>query len=88
MGREYIYYYALDRAHNTQRKTFISNVEKRSYVPERLNNLLTAAQLEKCRGEIQPCSVCLYKLARFVPEEMSYVWLQFHLKSSEWRARN
>lgn len=35
-----------------RKKYFISNVEERSYIPERLNNLPTTTQLEKCRAEI------------------------------------
>jgi len=35
-----------------RKKYFISNVEEKSYIPERLNNLPTTAQLEKCRAEI------------------------------------
>lgn len=34
-------------------KYFICNVEEKNYILEMLNNLPPAAQLEKCRGEIQ-----------------------------------
>lgn len=33
-----------------RKKYFISNVEERSYIPERVNNLPTTAQLEKCNS--------------------------------------
>lgn len=52
-------------------KYFISNVEERSYVSEMLHNLFTAAQMERCRGEIQTCSAHLCKLVLLILEEMT-----------------
>lgn len=39
-------------------KYIISRIEEQSYIPEMFNNLSTAAQLDKCRAEIQ-IYVCL-----------------------------
>ena len=53
-----------------------------------LNNLPTATQLKNAELKFKNMSACFYKLALFMPEEMTYVWFQFHLKSSEWPAKN